>query len=96
MTSERLYLKLGAPSEGEALARMREGRKKALASIEMRFTVSYEDRGAIRKVVFDRQPTARDILHSLGDTAIVVSVEVERAPMRQRPLMLEPGWRGDA
>ena len=89
MTVEPLYLKLGTPSRNEMLFRLRDGRRKALASIRTRFIVSCQEPGGLREVIFHRQPTAQDILETLGQHAIVVSVEIQRAPVRARPRMFE-------
>jgi hypothetical protein len=89
MTCEPLYPKLGTPWRNEVLSRLREGRRKALASMRTRFIVSCQEAGAIREVVFLSQPSAQDILETLGQHAIVVSVEIQRAPARARPQMFE-------
>jgi hypothetical protein len=89
MTARPLYLSLGLPSGDEVLYRMRQGRKKALASIEMRFTVSCRVGDLIRELVFDHQPTAQDIVERIGHDAVVISIEAQRMPMRERPQIFE-------
>ena len=89
MTAVPLYLTLGVPSGSEVLSRLRDGRRKALASVGTRFIVSCRQDGTVRKVIFDRQPTAQDILEKLGQNAVVVGVEFQRAPVRVRPQMFE-------
>ena len=89
MTARPLYRSFGLPSRDEVLSRVREGRKKALASIEMRFTVSCQVEDGIRELVFDRQPTAQDIIEQIGHDAVVVSIEARRVPLRERPRMFD-------
>jgi hypothetical protein len=89
MTARVLYKNFGLPSRDEVLSRVREGRKKALASVEMRFTVSCQVEDGIRELIFDRQPTAQDIIEQIGHDAVVVSIEAQRVPLRERPRMFD-------
>lgn len=89
MALEPLYLNFGLSSGRDVLARLREGRRRALASIETRFVVSCQQGGRVREVVFDRQPTAQDIVEKLGGWAIILGVDIQRGPVRNQPRMLD-------
>lgn len=81
--SNHLINRLNTEAAQRLVARVRKGRRKALAAISQYCVVTTDDGRQTREVIFDQPPTIGQLVDRVGQDAWVVSVRMRRGGRRR-------------